>query len=167
MAKLAECWSKSSCCNLLSFSWQWHVSQKKNWRTSTASFKYCVAWLHEYFYLRGHGSLENDRYFGLPDQMFLDILCDVTRTASVTCPICVWVSTHWAHDAIVTLDQRHWRWFNIATTSCSQWAIIRRFNVAATTSIIMLARSWHYLWCSTVNSMHQSMISQSCPGKRF
>ena len=28
-------------------------------------------------------------------------------------------TTHWAHDVVATLN--HWRWFNVATTSCAQW----------------------------------------------
>ena len=28
------------------------------------------------------------------------------------------VGTHWAHDVVATLNQRQWRWFNVATTSC-------------------------------------------------
>ena len=28
------------------------------------------------------------------------------------------IISHWAHDIIATLNQRHWRWFNVATTSC-------------------------------------------------
>ena len=31
------------------------------------------------------------------------------------------VYTHWAHDIVATLNQRHWRWFNLRTTSCAQW----------------------------------------------
>ena len=27
--------------------------------------------------------------------------------------------SHWAHDVAATLN--HWRWFNVATTSCAQW----------------------------------------------
>ena len=29
--------------------------------------------------------------------------------------------THWAHDVFATLNQRQWRWFNAAKTSCAQW----------------------------------------------
>ena len=29
--------------------------------------------------------------------------------------------THWAHDVVATLNQRQWRWFNVATTCCGQW----------------------------------------------
>ena len=32
--------------------------------------------------------------------------------------------SHWAHDVVATLNQRHWRWFNVATTSCPQWVHI-------------------------------------------
>ena len=32
-------------------------------------------------------------------------------------------STQWAHDVVATLNQRHWRWFNVATTSCAQWVV--------------------------------------------
>ena len=28
----------------------------------------------------------------------------------------------WADNVASTLNQRHWRWFNVATTSCVQWA---------------------------------------------
>ena len=31
------------------------------------------------------------------------------------------VATHWAHDVVATMNQRHWRWFNVATTSCVLW----------------------------------------------
>ena len=34
------------------------------------------------------------------------------------------VSSHWAHNAVATLSQRQWRWFNFVTTSCAQWAPI-------------------------------------------
>ena len=26
------------------------------------------------------------------------------------------------HNVVTTLNQRQWRWFNVATTSCAQWA---------------------------------------------
>ena len=29
--------------------------------------------------------------------------------------------SHWTHDVVAMLNQRHWRWFNVATTSCVQW----------------------------------------------
>ena len=29
--------------------------------------------------------------------------------------------SHWPHDVVTTLNQRQWRWFNFATTSCAQW----------------------------------------------
>ena len=29
--------------------------------------------------------------------------------------------THLAHDVLAPLNQRRWRWFNVATTSCAQW----------------------------------------------
>ena len=31
-----------------------------------------------------------------------------------------WALTHWAHDVVPTLNQRLWRWINIATTSCGK-----------------------------------------------
>ena len=31
-------------------------------------------------------------------------------------------NTHWAHNVVATLNQRQWRWFNVATTSWAQWA---------------------------------------------
>ena len=30
------------------------------------------------------------------------------------------IAVHWTHDAVATLNQRRWRWFNVATTSCVQ-----------------------------------------------
>ena len=32
-----------------------------------------------------------------------------------------WKVNHWAHGVVATLNQRHWRWFNVVTTSCVQW----------------------------------------------
>ena len=32
--------------------------------------------------------------------------------------------THWAHDVVTTLNQRQWRWFNVATTSYLQWVSV-------------------------------------------
>ena len=29
--------------------------------------------------------------------------------------------SHRAHDVVVTMNQRQWRSFNVATTSCAQW----------------------------------------------
>ena len=28
--------------------------------------------------------------------------------------------SHWVHDVVATLNQRQWRWFDVATTSCAQ-----------------------------------------------
>ena len=28
---------------------------------------------------------------------------------------------YWAHDVAATLNQRQWRWFNVAATSCAKW----------------------------------------------
>ena len=28
---------------------------------------------------------------------------------------------HSAHDVVATLNQRNWRWYNVAITSCAQW----------------------------------------------
>ena len=30
------------------------------------------------------------------------------------------IAPYWAHDVVATLNQRLWRWFNVATTSCAQ-----------------------------------------------
>ena len=35
-------------------------------------------------------------------------------------PDAVILWTPWPHDVAVTLNQRHWRWFNVVTTSCAQ-----------------------------------------------
>ena len=35
---------------------------------------------------------------------------------------------HWAHDVVATLNQRHWRWFNVATTSCDQWGFTKALH---------------------------------------
>ena len=42
-----------------------------------------------------------------------------SRTAEWLIIICY--PSHSAHDVVATLNQRHWRWFNVATTSCAQW----------------------------------------------
>ena len=31
------------------------------------------------------------------------------------------VTTHWTHDVVARLNQRHWLWFNVASTSSGQW----------------------------------------------
>ena len=33
------------------------------------------------------------------------------------------VGSHWAHEVVATMNQRHWRWFNVVTTSCAQWNV--------------------------------------------
>ena len=33
----------------------------------------------------------------------------------------MFIPAPWVHDVVATLNQRHWRWFNVATTSCDQW----------------------------------------------
>ena len=41
--------------------------------------------------------------------------------------------SHWGHDVVATLNQRQWRWFNVATTSCPQWVSLafgQRFTCA-------------------------------------
>ena len=35
--------------------------------------------------------------------------------------------THWTHDVVATLNQRRWRWFNVATMSCAQWVLLFTF----------------------------------------
>ena len=41
---------------------------------------------------------------------------------AATITVCLqYMSSHRAHDVVPTLNQRHWRWFNVATTSCAQW----------------------------------------------
>ena len=60
------------------------------------------------------------------------LLSDVTRLVSV-CEPARWgrrgpVSqspSRWAHDVVATLNQRRWRWFNVARTSCVQWDVHR------------------------------------------
>ena len=42
--------------------------------------------------------------------------CDVNDNARIS------ASTHWAHDFVATSNQRQWRWFDDATTSCAQCA---------------------------------------------
>ena len=46
----------------------------------------------------------------------------------ITIPFCFFSfgptsPAHWVHDVVATLNQRLRRWFNVATTSCTQWAI--------------------------------------------
>ena len=41
---------------------------------------------------------------------------------------------HWAHDVSATLNQRQWRWFNVAITSCAKWELrlwCARFQLTA------------------------------------
>ena len=33
---------------------------------------------------------------------------------------------HWTHDVVATLNQRHWRWFNVAPMLCVQWVVSTR-----------------------------------------
>ena len=35
----------------------------------------------------------------------------------------------WVHDVVATLNQRHWRWFNVAATSCARWIVFRLCRV--------------------------------------
>ena len=37
------------------------------------------------------------------------------------------IISHWAHYVIATLNQCHWRWFNVATTSCVDGDVPRGF----------------------------------------
>ena len=46
--------------------------------------------------------------------------------------------SHWAHDVVATLNQRQWRWFNVATTSCDQCAL--------TFPRIICPSVWWWLW---------------------
>ena len=31
--------------------------------------------------------------------------------------------SHWKHGVIATLNQRHWRWFNVVIISCTRWEL--------------------------------------------
>ena len=39
------------------------------------------------------------------------------------------ISSHWAQDFVATMNQRQWRWFNVATTSCAKWVSL--YNISA------------------------------------
>ena len=49
---------------------------------------------------------------------------------------------YWAHDVVTMSNQRQWRWFNVATTSCVQWlgsCILPTYGVCC---VICLTPSW-------------------------
>ena len=41
----------------------------------------------------------------------------------LVCNHVVFSATHREHDVVVTLNQRHWHWFNVAPTPCAQWVL--------------------------------------------
>ena len=69
------------------------------------------------------------------------------------------IAPYWAHDVVATLNQRLWRWFNVATTSCAQqgWGrlqllitiMITCHLYLSITIMIMIIRHYNYqlrLW---------------------
>ena len=63
--------------------------------------------------------------------------------------------THWTHDVVATLNQRqtlnqrHWLWFNVATTSCAQWVQNRLWFALITRKLLILRR---ILWIGCYSS---------------
>ena len=51
---------------------------------------------------------------------------------------------HWAHDVIATLNQRHWRWFDVAITSCARWETrslgLERYVCSPLSGLVVIAR---------------------------
>ena len=59
------------------------------------------------------------------------------------CPINILLDahySHWTHDAVATLNQRHLRWFNVATASCAQWVLMPRRCCECAQSVLMPRR---------------------------
>ena len=52
----------------------------------------------------------------------LPVVCLGSRNNPLNSGMIGLPSTHWAHDVAAMLNQRHWRWFNVAITSCAKWS---------------------------------------------
>ena len=50
------------------------------------------------------------------------------------------IISHWAHDVVATLNQRQWRWFNVASTSCVR-AVGCRCRLVSLTQIARINRA--------------------------
>ena len=54
--------------------------------------------------------------------------CIIGHTTLQQCWLDVDTTSYMAHDVAATLNQRHWRWFLVATTSCVRWDIVHMWR---------------------------------------
>ena len=84
--------------------------------SSGFSGKYEFAWKNPNLLLKIHVRLSRMRLTKDSDRLW------------ITTELFLILFSQWAHDAVAMLNQRQRRWFNVGTTSCSQWASAQQLS---------------------------------------